>query len=144
MPNFEASLYYEVVNTAGISALISDRFYPAGEVPQDISLKDDGPYATFQRISNVQVRHQTANSALNQYRYQFVCWAEKEKDARDLREQLLTALDRFSGEMGESGATNTVRDAFHDNDSMDFQVPTDASERGPHSATVDILFWDAA
>jgi hypothetical protein len=140
VPDFQASLYYEVVNTAGISAIISSRFYPAGEVPQDADL----PYMTFQRISNVQVRHQTANSALNQYRYQFECRAETEKGARDLREQLLTALDRFSGEMGESGSTNTIRDAFHDNDSMDFQPPTDASERGPHRAIVDILFWDAA
>jgi hypothetical protein len=140
VPDFEASLYYEVVNTAGISAIISSRFYPAGEVPQDANV----PYATYQRVSNVQVRHQTANSSLNQYRYQIECWAKTEKGARDLREQMLTALDRFSGEMGESGSTNTIRDTFHEGDTQDFLAPSDASERGQHWAMIELTFWDAA
>lgn len=136
MATIEQALYYEVVNDAGVSALISTRLYPAAEVPQDTTT----PYMTYQRISGPRHRHQ-GGAGLVEARYQFTCHDDTQREAAALATALRAVLEAYRGDMGESGSTVTVRAAYVENDVDGSSPPTDASQRGPIWQSVDVLVW---
>ena len=131
----ETALYCQVVNTAAISAIMDDRFYPAGSVPERTSY----PLATYQKISNVHSHTQGAASTLAQARFQIDCWAETAKGAFDLSETFRAAFARYRDDMGESGSTTTVRAMFLESDRADFSNPTGAKGQGTHRISMDFM-----
>ena len=97
-------------------------------------------YVTYQKVSSVHHRHQTG-SGLWETRFQLNCWAKNNLDARTIAAAVKTSLDRYRGEMGDSGATVTVKGAFVEENAAEFNPPSDATQTGPHGESVDIVIW---
>lgn len=136
--SIEAAFYYEVINTAAISALIGTRFYP---LIAPSSVTPTQSYATYQKISNAHEHHQTDRAGLTQARYQINCWSPTQKAASQLAEEFRIALDRFSGAMGEAGSTVTVPFMELASEQDTLEIPNDASQQGCYGITMDFLIW---
>lgn len=134
---FEAAFYYHVTNDVGVSALISNRFYPAAEIPSSAAL----PYANYQRISTRHIRHMTAGAGLVSSRYQVRAFGKSVLLAAQLADAFRGCIDMYSGDMGEAGSTVEVNRAFIENDFEDYVAPGDASQRGVYSVVQDFIIW---
>lgn len=135
--SIQAALYYHLTNNAGVSALVVARVYPAGGVPSSA----DRPYLTYQKISNVHERHSGGGSGFAHPRIQVDCWADTLGGADELYEAVRSALDNYSGSMGEVGDTVSVSGVFLDGDTESFFPATDASEKGLYRVSMDFIIW---
>lgn len=109
---------------SGTNALIGSgsttRIYPM-LAPEEATY----PCVVYERISTFPRRHLTANSGLATARYQFGCWADSAKEARELAEQARQALDNYTG--SSTGTTITL--IAHDNTSEDVFDSPDQEEK---------------
>ena len=137
MATFERALYYELANAATITALVSTRIYPAGDVPQDTT----SDYMTYQRVSSRRVRHQ-GGLGLVEARYQFDCWAVagELKTANAIANAVVAKFDRYREDMGETGQTVTVRRAYVEDERDTIVNATAGGQRGPAGVQVDVVF----
>lgn len=135
--SIQGALYTYLVNNTAVSALVSSRVYPAGNVPTSASM----PYITYQRIDNVHERHMEGSAGLAHPRYQLNIVADTELEAHGVVEAVRGALDSFRGELGEGSNMATVRGAFLEDDRDLPQTPTDATEAGPHGVAMDFIIW---
>lgn len=113
---------------AGLSALIGTRVYPA-QLPQRPTL----PAVTFFRVSTQHVQHRGNGgySALRRPRYQFDCWAETIKQARQVAEALHDCFATFP-----QASSPRVEVALAANDFEDYE-PEPARWR----VIVDAFIW---
>lgn len=88
----EEAVYTRLSGYAGLSALVSTRIYPAGEVPQG-AVK---PYVTYQLISSPR-NSVMSRDTVTRPRFQITAWADDYLDAKNVKEQVRLALQRFSG-----------------------------------------------
>ncbi|MCP4617178.1 MAG: DUF3168 domain-containing protein [Bradyrhizobium sp.] len=131
------AIYYELSNAAAITALVSTRIYPAGDVPQAPTL----PYLAWFKVDNQHTRHQSGGSDLAQARFQIDAWATTATAAEAIYEALRGVLDNYSGDMGDPGDSVTVRSCVLDTDSSGFIPPTAGGPRGLQRQTMDFLIW---
>lgn len=94
----EEALYYHLVNTAGVAALISTRVYP-NVIPEDVAQ----PAAAYQKISGSPILNHGGPSGLETSRIQITCRATTYAVAKSVAKAVKTALDGFTGLMGGVG-----------------------------------------
>ena len=108
---------------AGLSALISTRLFPL-ILPEGVTM----PAATYQRISGPRMRSHSGPSGVSMPRYQFNCWGDTYKQAKEVADQVRIALESFSGTMGtvpvHAGFVEDDRD-FYDEDVKQFFTAVD-------------------
>ena len=93
MADVEDALYSILSNAAGLTALVSMRIYPVGEVPQDAA----APYVTYQRISDPQPHAMGSDPDLEEPRYQVNCYHHDYNSAKAIATQVKAALRDYSG-----------------------------------------------
>jgi hypothetical protein len=87
----EELIFARLDGFAGLTALVADRVY-VGILPQDVAL----PAVSWRRVTGDRLRAMVADPGLVRARFQFDAWAETYLAARDVREQLRLALERWS------------------------------------------------
>lgn len=113
----DEALGYFFKNTAGISALVSDRVY-INRLPQTVTL----PAITYQRISTPRVlAHDTSGATGTAYpRFQVDAWATTYASAKAITDAVRAALNGYKGTMGSGGAVTVqgalVQDEIYDID----------------------------
>jgi len=137
MATIQQALWYHVTNTAAVQALISSRMYPAGDVPQGTAL----PYVTYFRVEQEHHRHYGGGSGFNRAVFSIDCYAATAKEADAVYDAVKDALDNYTGNMGEAGATVDVRGAFLETDGDSYNEPTDGSQRGTAVVGSTYVVW---
>jgi hypothetical protein len=117
----EEALYYHLVNTAGVAALISTRLYP-NVVPEDVVQ----PSAAYQVISRLPILHHAGPSGLETVRIQITCRATTYAVAKSLAVAIKAALDGFSGAMGGVGGV-TVEYSHVENEQDGYNMVSGSS-----------------
>lgn len=117
----EEALYYHLVNTAGVSALISTRLYP-NVIPEDVAQ----PAATYQRISSMPILDHGGPSGMETARIQITCRATTYAVAKSVAKAVKTALDGFSGTMGGVGGV-TVEYSHVENEQDGYNMVSGSS-----------------
>ncbi len=92
----EAALSTHVTTTSAVTALISTRFYPAGDVPQNPTY----PLATYHRVSGTRTANLGGASGLADPRYQISAVDTTYLGARGVLEELRKAVSGYQGLMG--------------------------------------------
>lgn len=121
----EETLYTRLSGFAGLTALVGVRVYP-NRMPQDVTL----PAVSYRRVASGRERAMGANPGIVRARFQVDAWAATYAAARNVREQIRLALERWNTTTG-----TTVDDVFVESDidlyeddtkihhlSMDFEV----------------------
>ena len=107
----EAEIYTRLSGFAGLSALVSTRIYPRGEMPQNVEM----PALSYQRISAERPSAMGVDTGLVRARFQFDCWSGVHRDdtegtfdeSRAVFEQVRLALQRWRTTSG-----TIVQDTF--------------------------------
>lgn len=92
MADVVQALYYQLANTAGVTALVSTRIYPI-VMPQNPTL----PAITYQMISNVEEEVHRGMTGDARPRFQITCWAATELAAAAVATQVRLAVMAMSG-----------------------------------------------
>lgn len=96
----EATLYDRLSNFAGLTALVGNRIYPV-VLPEDVTY----PAVTYKRMSTVpNVSCMVEDTGLVRPRFQVAAWGSVYDDLVDIKEQVRSALKRWS--------TTGVQDTF--------------------------------
>ena len=111
--------------------------YPMGAVPKQPPFR----FVTYQRISNVHVRHMTAGAGLAAPRYQVDVFARYAAEADAIAEAIRKSLDNLRGDFGDPGYETTLRASFLDNDDEEFVPPIDNSQVGRARVRMDFILW---
>lgn len=124
--SFEQGLFEYLDNHAGLSMEVDSRIYPV-LLPQKVTL----PAVTYTRLATPRL-HEFEKSLLPHPTFQFDCWAESYSRAKDVAEEVVSALDIYRGAMGdytvEASIVDSERDAY------------DAAT-GIHHVMVDVEIW---
>lgn len=104
--DIEQALVYKLVNTAGISSLISTRCHPL-RLPELATL----PALVYSEVSapTETTMDETSTNALTHARYQIDAWATDYDDAVALAAAVFTALEGFSGVITSGSNTFTIQ-----------------------------------
>jgi len=132
----EAALYYDLVNTALISAIVDSRVYPI-IAEQGAQL----PYITYQLIFAGYERHTGGGTDLARAVIQIDCWAETHKEVRDLAVAVQNRYDNFTGTLGGDGNTAEIDSCFLKDDRDEFVPAREATGRGIYRRSLDLEFW---
>lgn len=94
----EQALYNRLSTYSALTALVGDRINPV-RLPQGTAY----PAVSYFRVSRPTRRTFGGNTAIASPRFQFDCWAKRYTDAKAVADQLIAALNNFSGTMGGTG-----------------------------------------
>lgn len=86
----EEVLHTRLSGFAGLATLVGDRVYP-NIMPQNVTL----PAVSFRRVTSRRERAMVADPGIVRGRFQFDAWASTYDAARDVREQIRLALERW-------------------------------------------------
>lgn len=78
-----------------MSTTAGDRIYPL-VLPPQVTL----PAVAYQRITTVRDRVLSGFNGYQSNRFQFTSWAERYEDTRYLADEIITALEDYSGTIG--------------------------------------------
>lgn len=124
--SFEEGLFEYLDNHAGLSMEVDSRIYPV-LLPQKVTL----PAVTYTRLATPRLL-EFEQSFLPHPTFQFDCWAESYSRAKDVADQVVSALDIYRGTMGaytvEASIVQSERDGY------------DAAT-GIHHIMVDVEIW---
>lgn len=115
---------------SGLTALVGERIDYV-RAPQDVA----APYLVFFKVSGPRVHSHDGVSDLANPRFQFSCFAGTYYEAKQVAEQVQTALDAYSGTMGGAGGVS-VGACFYENETDIYE--TDANL---FHVAVDYLIW---
>lgn len=119
--SIEAALFSRLNGFAGLTALVSDRIYPVGEVPQEVTK----PYISFFKVNHLQVNAMGDDPDLQRDRFQINSHGVKLLDIVAVNAQVKLCLNRWSGT--EAGVV--IQDTFLENE-IDLNDPiTDTAFR---------------
>lgn len=108
--SFEEGLFEYLDNHAGLSMEVDSRIYPV-LLPQNAIF----PAVTYTRLATPRL-HEFEKSLLPHPTFQFDCWAQSYAKAKDVAEEVVSALDIYRGAMGtytvEVSIVDTERDAY--------------------------------
>jgi len=110
----EAAIYHQLVNTAGLVALVGARIFPV-ILEQDI----DFPAVTYQRLGSSPIHASGSDATLRDVTMGIAVVADQYEDAKNVQAQVEVALTDFSGEMGGTGGVQVQR-CFIENIAEDF------------------------
>jgi hypothetical protein len=129
----EQALVYKLVNTSGISSLVSTRVHPL-RLPDTATL----PAIVYTEISapTIATHDETAANALTHARYQFDGWASTYSDAVVLGKAIFTALEGFSGIVTSGLDTFTIQAILR----VDKRTNNDA-ETALYWVSQDFMVW---
>ena len=100
------ALYYHLTTTeTEVAAVVSVRVYPQGRVPHNPTM----PYVVYQQVGGAHLRDCAGGVGEARTRIQLDVWAATDATLRTLTDALREALDNYTGNMGEAGATVPVR-----------------------------------
>ncbi len=88
----EAAISYLLLNTAGISSLVSSRSYPIA-IPQGTAL----PAISFSRISTERGLHHGGPTNVSKALFQFSAWALTALEAKNIAAEIRKAFHGYSG-----------------------------------------------
>jgi len=131
----EEALTYKLANTAGVSALVSDRIYP-GIAPQGAAL----PYLTYQRVSGPRTYTFDGASGIEAPRIQIDCFAATYSGVKALATAVRAALSALTGNIGDTGKQVLIRQCHLESDGDGYDI-TAGAERGPRRVTQDWFIW---
>jgi hypothetical protein len=137
MSSLSGLIYYELANDSAVAALVSDKIYAAGEVPQATA----GAFITWQQISATPTHHLTGNSAFRSTRVQINNFGDTEAAARAVADAVYAKLDGLSGAQGPPGATVTVKAFSLSSDIDTYDPPNDGTQRGKFKTILDFEVW---
>lgn len=126
----EQGILNELVGTAGLTAIVGQRIYYV-RAPQDVTL----PYVVFFKVSGVREHSHEGASGLANPRFQISCFAETYYEAKQIAQQVQSALQGFSGTMGGDDGVS-VNGSFYVNE-------TDIYEEGTklYHVALDFILW---
>lgn len=99
---FEEELYSYLSIHTGLSALISTRIYPNGNVPQTPTV----PYCVYMQLYSERAYSHDGFSGLEEIDIQISCYATTELQSANVAKQVILALEAWPG------ANNNVKSAF--------------------------------
>lgn len=123
----EEALFSYLKSYAGLSALVGTRIYPL-VLPQNPTL----PAVTYFKVSRAGERTLGGpNPVLKQVRIQFSCWGSTYRSAKDVAEQVMMALQDYTGTMGGTDGVKVLdanpvneRDIYEQNTGI-YHIPVD-------------------
>lgn len=129
----EVALVYKLINTSGVSTLISSRMHPL-RLPNTPTF----PCITYQEISApIEATHdETSATALTHARYQIDAWAVTYAGAVALGAAIFTALEGFKGVVTKGAETFTLQSVLR----TDKRANNDA-ETGLFWVSQDFVIW---
>ena len=114
--NLKTAIYEQLVNDPAISALVDDRVF------RTFSPDATEPFITFQRITAV--NQNDIDCVTERYQFDLVGKIENDDQLEELKEALLDNLNRFCGDLGNTGVKvrNTwlevIADGFSEDNSL--------------------------
>jgi len=126
----EQAILTELLGQSGLTDLIGERIYYV-KAPQDV----DTPYIVFFKVSAPREHSHDGASGLAHPRFQLSIFATTYYEAKQIAEQVQTALQAYSGTMGGAGGVE-VGASFYENE-------TDIWEEGQklYHIAADYLIW---
>lgn len=118
MADIGKALFHKVTNTAGVSSLISTRFYPV-VVPQTATF----PLAVYQSISGGSIKTHGEPSSLPRPRYQITAWALTFAEVVAIDNAIKTAIDGKRETWGTGAFATVVHECSPDNEPRDDRDP---------------------
>jgi len=91
-------LYYQLSNTAGLTAVVSDRIYP-----QRVPKSDATPYVVFDVIDREANYQQSGYNSFNKMIVEISSVGTSISECVSVRDQVFTALDTEHAEWGDTG-----------------------------------------
>jgi hypothetical protein len=109
-------IYYVLSGTAGLTALVGTRIYPIVAPESPVY-----PLVTFAEIAHDKVKTSGGTSGnMNEALYQFSCWADTYASARAVANQVITALEDYSGTYDST----TIQFSYYDSENEMFEPTT--------------------
>lgn len=90
--SIDSALYTRLSGYAGLSALVSNRIYPA-PIPQNATY----PLCTYQEIDRIPIHVMGGTAGIVHIRYQIDSWATTLAAAKAVAAQVEAALDNYAG-----------------------------------------------
>lgn len=106
----EQAILTELLAASGLTTFVGERIYYV-KAPQDV----EKPYIVFLKVSAPREHDHDGASHLVRATFQFSSFAETYYEAKQVTEQIQSALQAFSGTMG-TGAGVEVGGAFYENE----------------------------
>jgi hypothetical protein len=114
----EQAILTKLLATSGLTDLIGERIYYV-KAPQDVGI----PYVVFFKVSGAREHSHDGASGLARPRFQFSCFSETYYEAKQIAEQIQSALQAYSGTMGGAGGVE-VGASFYDNETDMYEEDT--------------------
>ena len=121
------SLYAYLITVNALTALVGRRIYPK-VLPQGCIM----PAITYEQINRFPLHVMGSDGTLEHVIYWLHCWGETYDSVNDVADQVITALEDFTGTMGSS----TVQRCFYE-DRTDLYEPNVST---PHTA-LEFEIW---
>lgn len=136
--SIESALRAHLIANAGVTAIVGSRVYMK-HAPTTATY----PYIVMHKIGKRPSRHSLAACGLCDHSFQLDCWAQTDKAAKDLADEIRDGLDHYQGTLGSGGETIYAHVVRYINDYDDFDNPSDASEQGEYRTIVELRIWHA-
>lgn len=127
----EQALYNRLSTHAGLAALVGSRIYPVR-----LPLRPDYPAVSYFRVSRSMRRAFGGTVSGQETRFQFDCWAKTYAGGKDVADQVIAALDGFSGTMGGSGGVEVQAVYLENEQDDDFEDSADL-----YHTIVEFMIW---
>lgn len=92
MADVRQAVFYQLANTAGVTALVGTRVYP-GLLPQQPTM----PALVYQLINNDRVQVHRGQTTGAKARIQVTCWGNSEASVAAVKEQVRVAMIAMAG-----------------------------------------------
>ena len=127
----EQALFNRLCTHVGLTAVVGNRIYPVR-----LPLRADYPAISYFRVSRPTTRTFGGTVAGASPRFQFDCWAKSYADAKAVADQVIAALDGFSGTMGGPGGVEVQAVYLENEMDDDFVASADI-----YHTIVEFTFW---
>ncbi len=120
----EQSILNKLLAAAGVTALVGQRVYYIGRIPENVTL----PFITLQTIDDIPVHSHDGYSGMRKARIQINSFDDSYSGAHALAGAVFTALDGFIGTAGDHYIGRCYTDI-----SADFQGEDNLEVQGVHT-----------
>ncbi len=128
--HIEEALSKYLSTCAGLTALVATRIYP-GDMPESCTK----PAIAYARISTPREHTMGIDPGLVSPRFQFDIAGKTLLSALDVKAELKTAMQDYSGIMGGAGGV-TVQACILDDEQQDYEKPTQL-----YIVSLDFIIW---
>jgi hypothetical protein len=124
----EQALFNHLSTHAGLMAVVGDRIYPYKR-PQGCAF----PAVTYRRVSGARVR--TFGGSTGKPRIQVDCCGKSYADAKAVADQVIAALEGFTGLLGGPGGVPVS------GIQLDNELDDDEPDAGVYTTILDFFVW---